>query len=75
MLTKTDLLGGEEDAKAAVELIGGELGVRALTMSSATGVGVEDVLEACWQALAEHKPQRPAWVDLPGRDKPSEADA
>jgi len=75
VLTKTDLLGGEEDAKAAVELLGGELGADTLTMSSATGVGVEEVLEACWQALAEHKPERPAWVDLPERDKPADPSA
>ena len=67
VLTKTDLLGGEEDAKAAVELIGGELGVPTLTMSSATGTNIEQVLEACWQQVAEHKPERPAWEGLPDR--------
>ena len=72
VLTKTDLLGDESDAQAAVELIGGELGVPTLTMSSATGANVEAVLEACWQALAEHKPERPAWTDLPERDQPAE---
>jgi hypothetical protein len=41
-------------------------------MSSATGVNVETVLEACWQALAEHKPERPAWLDLPERDQPTD---
>lgn len=71
VLTKTDLLGGEADAQAAVELIGGELGVPTLTMSSATGANVEQVLEACWDALAEHKPERPAWVDMPELDQPT----
>ncbi|MEM9109319.1 MAG: GTPase ObgE [Planctomycetota bacterium] len=71
VLTKTDLLGDESDTQAAVELVGGELGVPTLTMSSATGANIEQVLEACWQALAEHKPERPAWVDLPERDQPA----
>lgn len=71
VLTKTDLLGDEADAQAAVELISGELGVPTLTMSSATGANVDRVLEACWQALADHKPERPAWVDLPARDDKS----
>lgn len=71
VLTKTDLLGDASDAKAAVELIGGELGVPTLTMSSATGANIDVVLEACWQALAEHKPERPAWVDMPDLDQPT----
>ena len=70
VLTKTDLLGDEADAQAAVELIGGELGVPTLTMSSVTGANVEQVLEACWHALAEHKPERPAWLEKPHRDEP-----
>lgn len=70
VLTKTDLLGGEEDAQAAVELIGGHLGVPTLTMSSATGANIDAVLDACYQTLAEHKPERPAWLDLPDRDTP-----
>ncbi len=71
VLTKTDLLGDEADAEAAVELIGGSLGVPTLTMSSVTGANVNVVLEACWQALAEHKPERPAWLDVPERDQPT----
>ncbi len=61
VLTKTDLLGGEADAQAAVELVGGELGVPTLTMSSATGANIEQVLEACWQQVSTSKPERPAW--------------
>ncbi|MGB0768775.1 MAG: Obg family GTPase, partial [Phycisphaeraceae bacterium] len=72
VLTKTDLLGGEDDAQAAVELLADDLGVPTLTMSSATGANVEDVLEACWQALAEHQPERPAWLDLPERESPTD---
>ena len=72
VLTKTDLLGDEADAQAAVDLIAGDLGVPTLTMSSATGANVPEVLEACWQALAEHQPVRPAWVDIPERDEPTQ---
>ena len=61
VLTKTDLLGDEADAQAAVELVGGELGVPTLTMSSVTGANIEQVLEACWQTLGENRPERPAW--------------
>lgn len=71
VLTKTDLLGDESDAQAGVELIRGELGVPTLTMSSATGVNIDVVLEACWQALAEHKPERPDWLHIPERDRPT----
>lgn len=74
VLTKTDLLGDEADAQAAVELIGGELGVPTLTMSSATGANIDVVLQACWEALAEHKPERPAWLELPDRDQPTDAE-
>ncbi|MFN3168128.1 MAG: GTPase ObgE [Phycisphaeraceae bacterium] len=74
VLTKTDLLGDEADAQAAVELIGGALGVPTLTMSSATGAGVERVLEACWQQVAQAKPQRPAWIDAPDYKAGNEAD-
>jgi GTP-binding protein len=74
VLTKTDLLGGEADAQAAVDLLGGELGVPTLTMSSATGAGIEQVLEACWQQVAEEKPPRPAWIDAPDYKAGNEED-
>jgi len=74
VLTKTDLLGVEADAQAAVELIGGELGVPTLTMSSVTGANLETVLDACWQALGEHRPERPAWADAPKRGQPPQAE-
>jgi len=74
VLTKTDLLGGEDDARAAIELIGGAIGVPTLTMSSATGAGLEQVLEACWKLVSQDKPERPAWEDLPQRDQPDPAE-
>lgn len=70
VLSKTDLLGGEEDAQAAIELLSGELGVTPLTMSSATGVGIDQVLEACWDTVAKEKPARPDWLETPDRDQP-----
>ena len=72
VLTKTDLLGDESDAQAAIELVGGELGVPTLTMSSATGVNIEAVLEACYALLAKEKPERAAWENAPQRDQPAE---
>lgn len=65
VLTKTDLLGDDSDVQAAVELVGDELGVPTLTMSSATGVNIEQVLEACWGKVAKDKPERPAWSGKP----------
>ncbi len=65
VLTKTDLIGDATDAQAAVELFGKELGVPVLTMSSATGAGIAEVLEACWRLVAQTKPQQAAWVDTP----------
>ena len=74
VLTKTDLLGGEDDVLAAVELIGGELGVPTLTMSSATGEGIEQVLEACWHQVSQSKPDRPAWDEAPVYDSGEETE-
>ena len=75
VLTKTDLLGGEQDVRAAIELIGGELGVPTLTMSSATGEGIEQVLEACWREVSQDKPDRPAWSDAPDYGGNDDAEA
>ncbi len=57
-ISKTDLLGDEADAQAAVELFCKELQLGAsetvLPISSATGAGLRELLDACW----EHFPKR-----------------
>ncbi|MEQ9616488.1 MAG: GTPase ObgE [Phycisphaerales bacterium] len=55
VLSKTDLLGDEDDAKAAVDLMRRELKLGAndelLTISSATQQGLEPLLEICWKEV------------------------
>ncbi|XAL98522.1 GTPase ObgE [Phycisphaeraceae bacterium D3-23] len=63
VLSKADLLGGPEDHAVAAEMISAELGVQVLTMSAATGEGIPQVLEACWNLLDGTQKQRPAWSD------------
>jgi GTPase len=61
VLSKMDLAGGEADRGAAVELFGQALGRPVLTISSATGVGLSELLEACWAVLAESREPDPGW--------------
>lgn len=61
VLSKADLLGGPEDHAVAAQMIEQELGVQVLTMSAATGEGIPQVLEACWELLDGTQKQRPAW--------------
>ena len=62
VITKTDLLGGAEDAQVAAEMLVESLPPakeerRVLTMSSAARTGLDAVLEACWSLLDE----TPSW--------------
>ncbi len=54
-INKLDLLGGQESAQTAVELLRAtlQLGVdeRVYPISAATGEGTAELLEACWQTL------------------------
>lgn len=64
-VTKIDLLGNPEDGDAARQLIRRELGVEPLLISGATGEGTEELLEACYQHLAENP--GPGSIATPGR--------
>jgi len=59
VLSKTDLMGDSEDAKAATDLMRRELKLGAkdelLTVSSATRAGLDELLEVCWSAVHEAK--------------------
>lgn len=54
-LSKMDLHATDEDRAAAVELFQSELGKPAFAISSATGTGINDLLEACWNRLDKHE--------------------
>jgi GTP-binding protein len=51
VLSKMDLLVSEEDRRTAAELVEHELGIRPLLISSASRLGLEELLEACWDKL------------------------
>jgi len=61
VLSKMDLAGGEEDRATAVELYGQSLGGKVLTLSSATGVGIDEMLEACWETLGKNEDAEAGW--------------
>lgn len=63
VLSKMDLAGGEQDREAAVELFGKALGRPVLTISSASGIGLTELLEACWERLASEGRTEPGWHD------------
>ena len=52
-LNKLDLYATEEDRRAAIEMIGGELGVDVYPISAATGAGCKELLERCWAMLKQ----------------------
>ncbi len=58
-ISKTDLLGGPEDAQAAVELFCKELRLGAsdvvIPISSATGTGLRELLDACWEHFGKRE--------------------
>ena len=61
VLSKMDLAGGDADCDAAVELYGQSLGGSVLTISAATGVGLGELLEACWEALGKSRETESGW--------------
>ena len=61
VLSKMDLAGGEADRDAAVELYGQSLGGSVLTISAATGVGLGELLEACWDTLGKSRETESGW--------------
>ncbi len=60
-LSKTDLLGTDEDVAAAVEMVRDALGVEVLPISSATKQGLDSLLEACWSKLEAGSGVREPW--------------
>ncbi|HEX7009146.1 MAG TPA: GTPase ObgE [Phycisphaeraceae bacterium] len=66
-LSKMDLIGGEQDRAAAVQLVEQALGRSVFPISAADGSGIAELLEACWAHLAK--------MDRPWRRQPTEAPA
>jgi len=60
-LSKMELVGGADDQAAAVEMIQHELGQPVLPISAATGVGLNELLEACWSRLGKDEAEQAAW--------------
>ncbi len=54
-ISKMDLLPTDEDRQAAVEMFNEELGLPVYPISSASGFGIEDLLEACWEIVAKFR--------------------
>ncbi len=62
VVSKLDLLGAEQDAQAAVDLIEQAIGRRPFTLSAATGHGLDALLEACWRHLASERAGDVKWA-------------
>lgn len=65
-LSKIDLVGNAQDHQTAVQLIEQELGQPIYPISSATGEGVDALLEACWQQVRQTREPEPGWKHLDG---------
>ncbi len=55
-LSKMDLLPGEHDTQTAIDLIRQELNLPVLAISAASGQGIPELLEACWNLLNKPRP-------------------
>jgi GTP-binding protein len=51
-LSKADLIGDEQDIQTAVQLVRDALGIEILVISSATGRGLNELMERCWALKA-----------------------
>ncbi len=60
-LSKMELVGGEQDRAAAIQMIEAELGLPVLAISSVTGVGLTELLEACWRRLGKDEADQLVW--------------
>jgi len=60
-VSKLDLLPTEEDRKVAMQLIQEALGKPTFAISSATGQGLTELLEACWDRLGKSGPVPSQW--------------
>ena len=54
-ISKMDLLPTDDDRAAAVELIEGELSKPTFAISSSSRLGLDELLEACWQRLGKQE--------------------
>ncbi len=70
VLSKVDLLGGDEDVAAAIDLLVDALGQKPLAISSATGRGLSELLEACWQKLEAGRGTIEPWKEPLRNDAP-----
>ena len=61
VLTKMDMLANEKDRKAAQELIEQGISQKTMRISAAMGLGLTEVLEACWTELGKNKPNATHW--------------
>jgi len=68
VLSKMDLVGGQDDRDTAVQLFGQALGRPVLTISSASRLGLTELLEACWLVLAKTRQPEPGWKAHPGKE-------
>jgi len=68
VLSKMDLVGGHDDRDTASELFGQALGQPVLTISSASRIGLTELLEACWSVLAKTRSPEPGWNTQPANE-------
>ncbi len=61
-LSKIELVGGPDDQAAAVQMIERELGQPVRPISAATGVGLPELLEACWERLGKDEAEQAVWT-------------
>ncbi len=61
VVSKLDLLGAEQDAEAAVDLIEQAIGRRPFTLSAVSGHGLDALLETCWRHLASERTSDVKW--------------
>ncbi|MCC7145653.1 MAG: GTPase ObgE [Phycisphaeraceae bacterium] len=62
VLTKIDLLANETDRRLACDMIQQELGIPVLALSSISGQGLTELLEACWQQVGQDR-LTPTWSE------------
>jgi GTPase len=65
VLSKMDLVGGQDDHDTASQLFGQALDRPVLTISSASRLGLTELLEACWSVLAQTRRPEPGWKTRP----------
>ena len=64
-LSKTDLAGDADDKQTAIELVTDALKLPVYPISSATGEGLDALLEACWQIIKDQREPEDGWKFRP----------